>query len=149
MASDDDVNTELLDLLRASLANKLSPAAPSKSVVLSDAEYVYNNSIDVAIDMASTKAAAEAIYQRMNDSGFSPQTWSSHDLHPQEKDASTVDFIFALDLLNFSFWPDDPAEPFAVEYKDQKWTGYSSLLAVLWRALAEGQAGRPLELRPS
>jgi hypothetical protein len=44
-----------------------------------------------------------------------------------------------MDLLNFSFWSENNNdERFAIEYKDKKWTGYSSLVAALQRALDEG-----------
>ena len=140
MADDEEVDEELLELLRKSLAGGLTNDAPAKSLVLEDAEFVYDNSIDVAIDMASTKAAADSIYAKMQEQSFSCQTWSKHELHPQAKDAATVDFIFTMDLLNFSFWHDHPDEkPFMIDYHDKEWTGYWSLLAVLWRALDEGQ----------
>ena len=137
--ADDDADEELLDLLRQSLANGLSTPAVLKSVVLEDAEFIYNNSIDVAVDMSGTKAAAESIYQNMQKQNYSQRSWTEQELHPKGKDAATVDFIFTMDLLNFSFWPDNPTdEPFAVQFGDQTWSGYSGLLAVLQRALVEG-----------
>jgi hypothetical protein len=49
----------------------------------------------------------------------------------------TVDWIFLVDLLNFSFFSDetDVANQFYVEYQDQKFTGYWSLCAAVNRAL--------------
>ena len=144
MSDDEYVNEELLALLKQSLASGSSPSTPEKNVVLEDAEFIYDNSIDVAMDMVSTKAAAELIYGRMQEQGFSTQSWANHELHPKEKNAATVDFIFTMDLLNFSFWPDDPnGEAFTVHYREKSWTGYSSVLAVLWRALDEGSAATP------
>jgi hypothetical protein len=67
--------------------------------------------------------------------------WHSHPLHPPAnwQPDDTVKFIFTMDLLNFSFWSDLPEDRrFAVEYNGQKWTGYNSLVAVLRRALDEG-----------
>ena len=137
--ADDYVDEELLALLRQSLGNGLSAPTISKSVVLEDAEFIYDNSIDVAIDMSGTKAAAESIYQKMQEQNYSQRSWAEQELHPKEKNAATVDFIFTMDLLNFSFWLDNPVEePFAVEHLDRSWSGYSGLLAVLQRALAEG-----------
>lgn len=139
MASDDEIDEELQTLLRQALANGLSTKATPRSAVLGDAEFVYDHAIDVAIDMSSTKAAADLMYQTMQEQNFSRQTWSEHELHPKDRNAATVNFIFTMDLLNFSFWHDNLKEPpFLVEYGEKKWSGYSSLLAVLWRALAEG-----------
>lgn len=138
--SDDEADPELLELLRQHLQGKLNIQEDMDTGVLADAEFVYDNGIDVAIDMLATKKAAERIYQQMQAKSYSTATWSDHELHPKDKNEQTVDFIFMMDLLNFSFWselPDD--ERFAVEYKGKRWTGYWSLVAALQRALEEGQ----------
>lgn len=143
--SDDEPDLELLELLRKSLGIE----APSDEVsattkVLQDAEYIYSNSIDVAIDMQGTLAAASLIWKQMQIRNYSTKTWSEHDLHPRAKDESTVNFIFTVDLLNFSFWSErEEAERYAVEYRDQRWTGYWGLVASLNRALEEGQTRFP------
>jgi len=137
--SDDEADPELLALLRAHLQSKLKVSDEPETGVLGGVEYVYDNSIDVAIDMRATKAAAASIYTLMEQKSYSTATWAEHELHPKTKDESTVAFIFTMDLLNFSFWselPDD--ERFAVEYRGKKWTGYWSLVASLQRALDEG-----------
>jgi hypothetical protein len=138
--SDDEADPELLELLRQHLQGKLVVEEESDTGVLEDAEFVYDNGIDVAIDMLATKAAAEKIYRQMQERSYSTTTWSEHELHPKAKDEATVAFIFTMDLLNFSFWselPDD--EKFAVEFKGKRFTGYWSLVASMQRALEEGQ----------
>ncbi|KAB5582337.1 hypothetical protein GE09DRAFT_1074548 [Coniochaeta sp. 2T2.1] len=136
--SDDEADPELLALLRQALQGNPSPPQEPETGVLQDAEYICNNSIDVALDMRSTKNAAEAIYSQMQDRGYSPSTWSDHELHPKAKDSGTVGFIFLMDLLNFSFWSERPeSERFAVMYRDRRWTGYWSLVAAIQRALDE------------
>ncbi len=138
--SDDEADPELLDFLRQHFQKvSLAPKIP-ETQVLEGAEYVYDNSIDVALDYQSTKAAAAMIYDQMQKKEYSTKTWSAHELHPKTKDESTVAFIFTTDLLNFSFWSEkNDDERFAVEYKGKKWTGYWSLVASLQRALDEGQ----------
>ena len=138
--SDDEADPELLELLRQHLQAKVPVEEEADTGVLQGAEFVYDNGIDVAIDMRATKAAADTIYRQMESKSYSTATWSEHELHPKEKDENTVDFIFTMDLLNFSFWselPDD--ERFAVEYQGKRWTGYWSLVASLQRALEEGE----------
>ena len=75
--------------------------------MLRDAEYVYNNAIDVSVDMHGTKAAASSIYSAMQERNYSTQTWSEHELHPTREDGFSdvdlVNFIFTIDLLNFSY----------------------------------------------
>lgn len=138
--SDDEVDPELLALLRQSLGLGVwTKNAPPGTGVLDSAEYVCDNSIDVAIDMGSTKAAAHTIWHLMQERQYSTQTWTTHELHPKEKNVDTVNFIFTMNLSNFCFWSEKSAEErFAVEYKDQRWTGYWSLVASLQRALEEG-----------
>ena len=140
--SDDEPDLELLELLRKSLG--LGPkdaSAPPETKVLQHAEFIYNNSIDVALDMRSTKRAAIVIWEAMQQRSYSTKTWSEHELHPKSKDESTVNFIFTMDLLNFSFWSEKSQEErFTVDYKGKKWTGYWSLVAALQRALDEGRA---------
>lgn len=149
--SDDEVDKELIALLQQSLGlhTNGSPRA-AETRVLQDAEYIYNNSIDVALDYRGCKAAASMIWTLMQERKYSFSTWSEHDLHPKSKDASTVDFIFTMDLLNFCFWSDKPNsdETFAISFRGKSWTGYWSLVAALQRAFEEGKCFVTLSTRP-
>lgn len=136
--SDDEVDHELLDLIRKRFGIGVQDDGPPETKVLESAEFIYDNSIDVALDMRSTKVAAQLILDEMEKREYSTKTWSSHKLHPKAKDESTVNFIFTMDLLNFSFWSEkEEDERFAVDYKEKRWTGYWGLVAVLQRALEE------------
>ena len=139
--SDDEADEELLQLLRQSLGiGDNNVPRPAETRVLEDAKYVYDNSTDVALDMRGTKAAAAAVWSLMNEMEYSTRDWSKHELHPKAKDESTVDFIFLMDLLNFSFWSDceDLSQRFAVDYREKGWTGYWSVVAAIQRALDGG-----------
>lgn len=135
--SDDEADEELLDLLRKSLGMTSGKAEPPKIQVLEDAEFINDNATDVALDMQGTKAAAERIYQSMQEKSYDTHIWRTHELHPQSKDSNTVHFIFVMDLLNFSFWSscEDSSLRYVVEYREKQWTGYRSLVAALQRAL--------------
>ncbi|EEA28781.1 hypothetical protein TMatcc_002868 [Talaromyces marneffei ATCC 18224] len=139
--SDDEADPELLELLRQSLGlgKKKGNEAP-ETKVLQNARWIFDNSIDVALDPRQTKAAAETIWQQIQQKQYSTSTWSEHELHPKAKDESTVDFIFTMDLLNFSFWSEEKEESkrFGIDYHGRKWTGYWSLVAALQRALDDG-----------
>ncbi|KAL8861728.1 MAG: hypothetical protein Q9178_001929 [Gyalolechia marmorata] len=138
--SDSEPDEELLNLLRQSLGLHGNPSSKAHDTqVLKGAEYVYNHSIDVALDSYGTKAAATQIWNLMQEKKYSFRTWSEHSLHPKEKDEATVNFIFLMDLLNFCFWSktSDPQQRFAIEYHGQRWTGYWSLVAAIHRALEE------------
>ena len=142
--SDDEPDLELLALLRQHLQGKLNLNEEPETGVLEGAEYVYDNSIDVALDMRSCKNAAAVIYAQMQQKQFSLASWSDHELHPDRfdiGDEDTVAFVFTMDLLNFSFWSEKSgAERFAVEYRGKRWTGYWSLVAAMQRAIDEGRS---------
>ncbi|KAJ5488578.1 Queuosine salvage protein [Penicillium diatomitis] len=139
--SDDEADPELVELLRQhlGLSGKKSKDVPPETKVLENAQYIFDNAIDVALNPAQTKEAAETIWQMMQKKSYSTQTWSDHELHPQTKDEGTVDFIFLMDLLNFSFWSGESEESrrFCIEYRGRRWTGYWSLVAAIQRALDE------------
>jgi hypothetical protein len=156
--SDDENDEELLALLRQSLGIGPGPAnAPPETHILRDAQFICDNSIDVALDMAGTRAAAALIHAKMQDKGYSAKAWREHELHPkmmEEDPEAAVNFIFTMDLLNFCFWSySGEGERFCVEYpeaqaeekgegpKGKRWTGYWSLVAALRRALDDGEFG--------
>ncbi|KAH7635669.1 hypothetical protein B0T09DRAFT_379456 [Sordaria sp. MPI-SDFR-AT-0083] len=138
-SSDSEPDPELLELLRQHLQGKTASPTAAETGVLESAEFVYNHAIDVALDMRGCKKAAETIWTQMQQREYSPATWSTHELHPKTKDEETVKFIFAMDILNFSFWSEKSEEErFQVEYRGRRWTGYWSLVAGLQRGLEEG-----------
>jgi hypothetical protein len=137
--SDDEADEDLLAFIRQHILGPPRIKEDPETGVLEGAEYVYDNSIDVALDMRSTKNAAVAIYARMQQKNYNLSSWAEHELHPKTKDEATVAFIFTVDLLNFSFWSEKSEnQRFAVSYRDKRWTGYWSLVASIQRALDEG-----------
>jgi hypothetical protein len=139
--SDDEADPELLALLAQSLSIGPRTEAPPSTGVLKSAEYIYDNAIDVAIVTHGTKQAAVMLYEQLQKRQYSTYDWAKHELHPKPNGSEdTVNFIFTMSILNFSFWSDLPEdERFAVDYRGRKWTGYWSLVAALQRALEEGQ----------
>jgi hypothetical protein len=150
--SDDEVDPELLALLRQSLglSSTNQKNAPAETKVLEGARYIYDNSIDVALDSQTIKAAAESIWTSMRHKEYSSKTWSTHELHPKAKNEDTINLIFTIDLLNFCFWSEsEPDQRYAVHYRGKNWTGYWSLVAALQRALDEGTCPRLTGARTS
>lgn len=138
---DSEIDHDLLAFMRQALTGTLQPKNPQKlkTYVLESAQYIVDNGIDVALSREHIVKAAEHIYSAMQAKQYSTDTWSIHELHPKAKTRETVDFIFTMDLLNFSFWSEMDVETrFAVEYNGKRWTGYWSLVAALQRALDEG-----------
>jgi len=138
---EDDQDQELLALLRKSLGlNSSDENGPPETKVLESAQFIFDNSIDVALDMRGTRLAAEHIWKQMQEKNYSSKSWSEHELHPKTKDEDAINFIFTMDLLNFSFWSyKSHEERYAIAYRGKKWTGYWSLVAALQRALDMGE----------
>ncbi|KAK9378423.1 uncharacterized protein V2V93DRAFT_376159 [Kockiozyma suomiensis] len=113
--------------------------------VRESAKYIYENAKDVTINVEQCRKAATDIYINMMKNSYSTETWATHILNPKTKDQSTVDWIFVVDLLNFSFWSDvddkdtgrADSQRYTVKWMDIEWTGYWSLCAAINRALAE------------
>ncbi|GIY01518.1 queuosine salvage protein [Caerostris extrusa] len=64
--------------------------------------------------------------------------WKENELIPQDPTlTSTLDWIFLLDTLNFSFWA-DKGKAYKVTFEGKTHTGYWSLCAAVKRAIKEG-----------
>ncbi|KAF9919373.1 hypothetical protein BX616_005416 [Lobosporangium transversale] len=82
----------------------------------------------------------------MKKTHYDTSKWKEHPLNPKECNESTVDWIFLVDLLNFSFWSeidiDDTGVPhpdrYRVTFDGIGYTGYWSMVAAINRALHEG-----------
>ena len=75
------------------------------------------------------------ILEQMKEREYSTKTWKTHPLHPKELSEKTVNWIFLVDSLNFSFWQArcDSKEKYTVSFKGQKYQGYWSLCACVNR----------------
>ncbi|KAG5361806.1 UPF0553 protein [Yarrowia sp. C11] len=114
--------------------------------VLETVEYVSNNADHVTVNVDACVSAAGEILANMKTQSYSTKTWNEPELTPKTKNQETVDWIFLVDLLNFSFWSDTDlqdsglasSQRITVSYKDKEYTGYWSLCAAINRALDEG-----------
>ena len=90
---------------------------------------------NVLIKQEGVKKVAKLIYPELEKSLYSVKSWRKHDLHPKELNKATVDWIFLVDTLNFSFWVEKDIPPFVVKYRGKCYTGYWALCAAVNRAL--------------
>jgi hypothetical protein len=102
--------------------------------VLKYAEWVSSISTHCTVGSSDSIKKAAAAVDESKIQAYSFDNWKASTLHPQTMDSSTAEFIFLLDLLNFSFWSPEGDVPFTVE----GYTGYQSLCALIQRALREG-----------
>ncbi|KAI8577001.1 hypothetical protein K450DRAFT_274173 [Umbelopsis ramanniana AG] len=114
--------------------------------VLTSADFIHENSQHVFIPSSGIESAAKVVFENMKTREYSTKTWKMHPLNPKVANESAINWIFLVDLLNFSFWserdPDDKSVPnparYAVEYQGVKYTGYWALCACINRACQEG-----------
>ncbi|EPY53356.1 eukaryotic protein [Schizosaccharomyces cryophilus OY26] len=112
------------------------------SRVLEDSQFIALNSRDVQVNEEGCNQVAAWIEQQLDTLGTKFSNWQDHELHPKLQDSSTLDWIFLIDILNFSFWSDadtkdsgnHPAR-FGIRYKGKLYMGYWSLCAAVNKAL--------------
>ena len=104
--------------------------------VKASAEFIAANADHVMISKDGIRKAAVTILDRMQSLKYSTATWKSHVLHPQTCNEDTLDWIFLMDLLNFSFWHSTTIKQrFTVTFNGVPYTGYWSLCACIQRAI--------------
>ena len=96
--------------------------------------FIANNSKYVKIVTTCIRSAAQHIYERMKIEKYSKTKWKDWPLHPKVLTPETVDWIFVVDTLNFSFWL--PGEKqFQLHYHETVYEDYESLCAAINRAI--------------
>lgn len=51
-----------------------------------------------------------------------------------------LNWVFVVDTMNFSFWPETETQQCEVTYKGTTYTGYMTLCAAITRAMDEGES---------
>ncbi|VUZ48381.1 unnamed protein product [Hymenolepis diminuta] len=100
------------------------------------ARFIAENADHVKINAKAIPELAEKFYESLRSGKFG-DTWDEIPLHPKGGDASTANWIFFLDSLNFSFWTDKEPK-YMVDYKSELHTGYPALCAAINRAIDNG-----------
>ncbi|RKP23574.1 UPF0553 protein C9orf64-like protein [Syncephalis pseudoplumigaleata] len=109
--------------------------------VLESAHFIAEHSKDVSIDMNAVEKVATMLFRQMEKTPYTTQVWRQHPLNPSHPTEATIDWIFVVDLLNFSFWSDAgefSPDRYTVVYNGQSYTGYWALCACINRAIDEG-----------
>ncbi|KAJ3322183.1 hypothetical protein HDV06_003243 [Boothiomyces sp. JEL0866] len=107
--------------------------------VKESAAYIAANMQHVKINTDQIEIAADQILEKMIELQYDITQWKKHALHPKSLDETSLNWIFVMDLLNFSFWNErSERKRFQVTLGNQTYTGYWSLCAAMKRALNEG-----------
>lgn len=111
---------------------------PAKDRLLSprdSAKLISSNSNDVSIAESGVSSTATLLFESLKNNKYSFKVWKEHNLHPKDMNRDTVDWIFLLDCLNFSFWVDDDLPAWTVLFEGEAYHGYWALCAGINRAL--------------
>ncbi|KAL3314487.1 hypothetical protein Ciccas_006900 [Cichlidogyrus casuarinus] len=100
------------------------------------AEYIVGLAKHVKYDDEKTEELSQMLFDAIVSKQFGKHSYSSHPMHPKDKTEAQVNWIFFIDLLNFSFWTEEPK--YCVNFKNENYTGYFALCAALNRAINEG-----------
>jgi hypothetical protein len=78
--------------------------------VVDSAQFIHLNSSQVHINLQQIQKVGDWIRDQMLVQDYDKKKWSTHELHPVVeigKEELVVNWIFTVDLLNFSFWTGD------------------------------------------
>lgn len=106
---------------------------------LESARFIAGRSRDVSVSEEGARRVAEALFDRVPSAAFSLAGWKElHELNPRAASEEAVSWVFLVDTLNFSFWPERDDQKCLVKYKGTAYSGYWALCAAVNRALDEG-----------
>uniref|UniRef100_A0A0K0E9N9 Queuosine 5'-phosphate N-glycosylase/hydrolase n=1 Tax=Strongyloides stercoralis TaxID=6248 RepID=A0A0K0E9N9_STRER len=98
-------------------------------------EFVANGrNPNVKCNEAGVMKAANMIIDAMKNGEIKDVDFDAHELHPKSGCQDSVNWIFFMDLINFSFWSDEN-NLFHITYKGTKYSGYFAGCAAVNRAL--------------
>uniref|UniRef100_A0A3P9Q210 Queuosine 5'-phosphate N-glycosylase/hydrolase n=1 Tax=Poecilia reticulata TaxID=8081 RepID=A0A3P9Q210_POERE len=96
-------------------------------------QFVAERSRDVFIRDAGVQKVAEMLFNLRRSDALTASGWKvANPLAP------ALNWVFVVDTMNFSFWPDNGAQQCEVTYKGITYTGFMTLCAAITRAMDEG-----------
>ncbi|XP_054725030.1 LOW QUALITY PROTEIN: queuosine salvage protein-like [Uloborus diversus] len=102
------------------------------------AELIARIAKNVTISKDGILKAVNFVVKSFEEENIDLRTWKNHPLNPKDPMLPfTVDWIFLVDTLNFSFWS-EPGKEYRITFHGETYTGYWSLCAAVNRAIEEG-----------
>lgn len=105
--------------------------------ILSSTRHVVEVGENVWIDEEQLNVLAEQWTQESNEATIASPSWYDH-YHFYDGTERTVNWILALDAMNFCFWSEKDQPRWQVHYKGELLNGYLAEAAALTRAVEEG-----------
>ncbi|XP_033829285.1 queuosine salvage protein [Periophthalmus magnuspinnatus] len=110
------------------------PLSPRES-----GRFVAEHSLDVRVEEEGVEQVAEMLYRLRNSEELSADGWrKANPLAPDPTSDQAINWVFVVDTMNFSFWPDSDSQQCEVTYRGRTYTGYMTLCAAISRAMDEG-----------
>ncbi|KAK7933813.1 hypothetical protein WMY93_004709 [Mugilogobius chulae] len=79
------------------------------------------------------------LYRLRNTEELSADGWKkANPLAPEPTSDQAINWVFVVDTMNFSFWPDSDSQQCEVTFRGHTYTGYMTLCAAITRAMDEG-----------
>ncbi|KZS05422.1 UPF0553 protein [Daphnia magna] len=109
--------------------------SPPKMKPRESAAFIASVSKDVKLNPVGIKRVASEIVQAIVSQEFEPNNMMIHSYPlPVIEDASSIEWMFVADALNFSFWALEENAHYSVELRGNQYTGYMALCAAITKA---------------
>ncbi|KAM6959016.1 queuosine 5'-phosphate N-glycosylase/hydrolase [Aplochiton taeniatus] len=102
-------------------------------------QYIAERSQDVFIKEEGVMKVAELLFSHRHSEDLTASGWKkANPLAPPATSDKALNWVFVVDTMNFSFWPEKEDEQCEVTYKGTTHRGYMTLCAAITRAMDEG-----------
>uniref|UniRef100_A0A3Q0R424 Queuosine 5'-phosphate N-glycosylase/hydrolase n=1 Tax=Amphilophus citrinellus TaxID=61819 RepID=A0A3Q0R424_AMPCI len=104
-------------------------------------QFIAERSRDVFVEDEGVEKMAEVLYSLRHSDDLTASGWKKANPlapAPTSDQGSALNWVFVVDTMNFSFWPEKETQQCEVTYKGTTYTGYMTLCAAITRAMEEG-----------
>nr|XP_057925829.1 queuosine salvage protein [Doryrhamphus excisus] len=102
-------------------------------------QFVADLSQDVFVEEEGVQKVAEMLYSLRDSDELTAIGWkNANPLAPVATSDQALNWVFVVDTMNFSFWPEKQTQQCEVTFKGTTYTGYMTLCAAIARAMEEG-----------
>uniref|UniRef100_UPI003AB0B076 queuosine 5'-phosphate N-glycosylase/hydrolase-like n=1 Tax=Centroberyx gerrardi TaxID=166262 RepID=UPI003AB0B076 len=109
------------------------PLSPRES-----GRFVAERSQDVFVEEEGVRRVAEMLYTLRHSEDLTASGWKkANPLAPAPTSDQALNWVFVVDTMNFSFWPETESQQCEVTYRGTTYRGYMTLCAAITRAMEE------------
>ncbi|XP_067378023.1 queuosine salvage protein [Channa argus] len=102
-------------------------------------QFIAEHSRDVFVEEQGVQKVAEMLFTLRHSDDLTASGWkNANPLAPASTSDQALNWVFVVDTMNFSFWPEEESQQCEVTYKGTTYTGYMTLCAAISRAMEEG-----------